>query len=223
VRTDKELLVATKAFASDDRLRSWWYLFSTISLYVVCLAICLSNSHWSARLLASVVSALLIVRIFIIYHDFQHHAILVHSRLAGAIMYVYGLLVLSPTSVWNRSHDHHHKHNSKETNEHIGSFPVMTCEQYAASSRWQKMQYVASRHWLTIGLGYLTVFMGGMCIRAVILNPARHFDSALALVLHIGLAFGLAMIGWEYLILCLILPLTDPTCSMLSTIFQAAN
>ena len=113
----------------------------------------------------------------------------------GAIMYVYGLLVLSPTSVWNRSHDHHHKHNSKETNEHIGSFPVMTCEQYAASSRWQKMQYVASRHWLTIGLGYLTVFMGGMCIRAVILNPARHFDSALALVLHIGLAFGLTMIG----------------------------
>ncbi len=186
MRTDKELLVATKAFASDDRLRSWWYLFSTISLYLVCLAICLSNLHWSVRILASVVSALLIVRIFIIYHDFQHHAILVHSRLAGAIMYVYGLLVLSPTSVWNRSHDHHHKHNSKETNEHIGSFPVMTCEQYAAATRWQKLQYVASRHWLTIGLGYLTVFMGGMCIRAVILNPTRHFDSALALLLHVG-------------------------------------
>ena len=222
VRTDKELLLATKAFASDDRTRSWWYLFSTLALYFVCLTICLSNLSWMVRLLASGVSALLIVRIFIIYHDFQHHAILVHSRLAAAIMYVYGLLVLSPTSVWNRSHDHHHKHNSKETNEHIGSFPVMTCEQYAASTRLQKWQYIASRHWLTIGLGYLTVFMGGMCIRAVIINPARHFDSALALILHAGLAFGLTLIGWQYLFLCLILPLTI-SCGVGSYLFYAQH
>ncbi len=222
MRTDKELLLATKAFASDDKTRSWWYLFSSIALYFICLAICLSNLSWPVRVLASGVSALLIVRIFIIYHDFQHHAILVHSRLAGAIMYVYGLLVLSPTSVWNRSHDHHHKHNSKETNEHIGSFPVMTCEQYAASTRWQKWQYIASRHWLTIGLGYLTVFMGGMCIRAIFVNPTRHFDSAIALVLHAGLALGLSMIGWEYLILCLILPLTI-SCGIGSYLFYAQH
>ncbi len=222
MRTDKELLLATKAFASEDRSRSWWYLISTMALYFACLALCLSTLPLALRIVSSVVSALLIVRMFIIYHDFQHHAILLHSRLAEGIMYVYGLLVLSPTSVWNRSHDHHHKHNSKETNEHIGSFPVMTCEQYAASTRWQKWQYIASRHWLTIGLGYLTVFMGGMCVRAVFVNPARHIDSLIALMLHAALLFGLAMLGWQYVILCLILPLTI-ACAVGSYLFYAQH
>jgi len=222
VRTDKELLLATKAFASDDKSRSWWYLVSTMLLYLVCLTVCLSSLPLVVRILSSFVSALLIVRMFIIYHDFQHHAILVHSRLAQGIMYVYGLLVLSPTSVWNRSHDHHHKHNSKETNEHIGSFPVMTCEQYSAASRWQKLQYIASRHWLTIGLGYFTVFMGGMCIRAICINPARHIDSAIALLLHVGLLVGLSMLGWQYAILCLILPLVI-ACGVGSYLFYAQH
>ena len=84
MRTDKELLMATKAFASEDRTRSWWYLFSTMSLYFVCLAICLSSLPLPVRVLSSFVSALLIVRMFIIYHDFQHHAILLHSKLAQA-------------------------------------------------------------------------------------------------------------------------------------------
>ncbi len=95
LRTDKELLQATKAFASDDRLRSWWCLTSTLVLYIACLAICFSPLAMVARVSASFISALLIVRLFIIYHDFQHHAILVHSRLAASIMYVYGLFVLS--------------------------------------------------------------------------------------------------------------------------------
>ena len=222
MRTDKELLLATKAFASEDRSRSWWCLFSTMTLYFVSLAVCLSALPLPLRVLSSVVSALLIVRMFIIYHDFQHHAILLHSKLAEAIMYVYGLLVLSPTSVWNRSHDHHHKHNSKETNEHIGSFPVMTCEQYAASTRWQQWQYKASRHWLTIALGYLTVFMGGMCIRAVVISPTRHLDSLIALLLHVALMVGLAFIGWQYVILCLILPLMI-ACGVGSYLFYAQH
>ncbi len=137
-------------------------------------------------------------------------------------MYVYGLLVLSPGSVWNRSHDHHHKHNCKETNEHIGSFPVMTCQQYAASTRWQKLSYIFSRHPVTICLGYLTVFMGGMCLRAIFLNPARHIDSVLALILHVAIAIGLASFGWDYLILCLILPLVV-ACGIGSYLFYAQH
>jgi acyl-lipid omega-6 desaturase (Delta-12 desaturase) len=222
LRTDKELLLATKAFAFDDRYRSWWYLFSTLALYFSMLAVCLTQWHWSIRTFASVISGLLIVRLFIIYHDYQHHAILTKSKIAGAIMYVYGLLVLSPSSVWNRSHDHHHKHNCKETNEHIGSFPVMTCQQFASSTRWQKLSYIFSRHPLTIGCGYLTVFMGGMCLRAVILNPARHFDSLLALILHLTLVVGLAFVGWDYLALCLILPLVV-SCGIGSYLFYAQH
>lgn len=222
MRTEKQLLVATKAFAFDNRFRSWWYLLSTLSLYVACLCICLFGEAWYLRILASCMSALLIVRMFIIYHDYQHNAILVHSRLAAAIMHVYGLLVLSPSSVWSRSHDHHHKHNCKDNGDYIGSFPVMTCEQFSTASRWQRLEYYVARHPLTIGFGYLTVFMGGMCVRALFVSPRRHFDSAIAMLLHAAIAFGLFCLGWDYLLLCLILPLMI-ACGIGSYLFYAQH
>ena len=98
----------------------------------------------------------------------------------------------------------------------------MTCEEYALASRWEKIQYVFSRHPLTIGFGFLTVFMGGMCLRAVVISPRRHFDSALALIIHLSLAAVLFWIGWDYLILCLILPLTI-ACGVGSYLFYAQH
>jgi acyl-lipid omega-6 desaturase (Delta-12 desaturase) len=222
VRTDKELLLATKAFAFDDPRRSWWYLCSTLTAYFCCLAVCFVDVHWMIRLPVSIISGLVIVRMFIIYHDYQHHAILGNSRLAGAIMTLYGMLVLSPSSVWNRSHDHHHKHNCKDKGEHIGSFPVMTCQQYLNSTRWQKSLYVLARHPLTIGLGYLTVFMGGMCIRGLILSPRRHIDAGFALILHLALILFLAWVGWQYLLFCLMLPLMI-ACATGSYLFYAQH
>src|SRR5258707_10097003 len=50
---------------------------------------------------------------FVIYHDQQHRAILPKSRLAEALMGIFGILALSPTSIWKSSHNHHHNHNSK--------------------------------------------------------------------------------------------------------------
>src|SRR5258708_31916175 len=59
---------------------------------------------------------------FVIYHDQQHRAILPKSRLAEALMGIFGILALSPTSIWKSSHNHHHNHNSKLRGSHIGSF-----------------------------------------------------------------------------------------------------
>ncbi len=206
----------------DHRGKSWWYLFSTLVLAIVCLMVCLCPIHWVPRFIVSSLAGLFIIRFFIIYHDFQHNAILTHSKLAAGIMKVYGMLVLSPESVWNRSHDHHHQHNCKDNGEHIGSFPVMTCKEYAESTYWERSRYALSRHPLTIALGYLTIFMGGMCIRSVLINPRRHMDSAIALLLHLALALTLLQLGWEYLFFCLVLPLTI-ACGMGSYLFYAQH
>ena len=66
------------------------------------------------------------VRLFVIYHDHQHRAILPRSRMADLCMRLYGIWVLCPSSIWRSSHDHHHAHNSKLLGAHIGSFPIMT-------------------------------------------------------------------------------------------------
>ena len=79
----------------------------------------------------------MLVRLFIIYHDYQHGTILKGSPVAAAVMTVYGLATMNPKSIWNRSHNHHHKNNAKIYGADIGSYPIMTDRRVrcAASAR----------------------------------------------------------------------------------------
>ncbi|MCU0707914.1 MAG: fatty acid desaturase [Pirellula sp.] len=172
--------------------------------------------------LASVLVGLLIVRIFIMYHDYHHGAILKKSVLARCIFTVYGWLTMSPSSVWCGSHDHHHRHNCKGTGANPGSFRLMTCDEYRKASASKRLLYWVSRHWLTIGLGYITVFMIGMCVVPLFNQPRRHWDGGAALVLH---AILLASIGWwsvSHAILLVVLPLLI-ACGLGSYLFYAQH
>lgn len=222
VRTEKELLIATKPFASENKLRSWLELGLTLSLLATTLTVAVTNQLWFARLGASLISGLLIVRIFIFYHDFQHGAILTGSRLAKFLMDTYGLLVLSPPSVWNRSHDHHHKHNSKDLLSSMGSFPTMSKRQYQKASFLERTAYYWSRHPLTIVCGYFTIFMFGMCVRAIQTNVRTHKDAVLALALHIAIACTLGFIGLDELFFGMTLPLIV-ACGAGSYLFYAQH
>lgn len=162
---------------------------------------------WAARLAASVLAGLLTLRFFVIYHDQQHHAILPHSRIAAGLMRVFGIFALSPVSIWSSSHNHHHKHNSNLRSAHIGSFPVMTKRQYDQSSRRKRLGYLAIRHPVTIGLGYVTMFLYGMCLAPFLREPKEHFDCSIALVVHFLISVALVHYwGWGALILCQTIP-----------------
>lgn len=162
---------------------------------------------WWARLAASVLAGLLTLRFFVIYHDQQHHAILPHSRAAEGLMRVFGVFSLSPVSIWSSSHNHHHKHNSNLRSAHIGSFPVMTKHQYDRSSRRKRFGYLAVRHPLTIALGYVTMFLYGMCLAPFLRDPKEHFDCLVALVLHALISAALVHYGgWAALLLCQTIP-----------------
>jgi len=206
MRTAKELLIASKEFADERRWLSWWHLVSTLVALVAALAVAVSDIHWSLRGLASVVAGLVGVRIFIIYHDFQHGAILRNSWLATCLMYLYGISMLNPPSAWNRSHDHHHKHNSKTFGASIGSFPIMTTESYANATSAERFAYKAARHPLIMVLGYFTVFLWGMCLRPFLQGPKRHFDGGLSIVVHFGLMIYVGTLGLDLLLFSLIIP-----------------
>src|SRR4029079_16069158 len=130
-----------------------------------------------SRIFFSVLSGLLVVRTFIIYHDHQHHSILMHSRLANLIMSGFGIFVLSPPSIWKRSHDHHHTHNSKLFSASIGSYPIMTTHKFMESTPEERRAYLIQRHPLTILFGYISMFVVGMSLRSFLSSPVRHFDS----------------------------------------------
>ncbi len=206
MRTAKELLIASKAFAGEYRWLSWWHLGSTLAALAIMVAVAVSDIHWGLRSLASIGAGLVGVRLFIIYHDFQHGAILRDSWLASCMMYLYGISMLNPPSAWNRSHDHHHKHNSKTFGASIGSFPIMTTETYAAATPSERFAYRAARHPLIMVLGYFTVFLWGMSLRPFLQGPKRHFDGGVSLVIHFGLMLYLATLGLDILLFGMVIP-----------------
>jgi acyl-lipid omega-6 desaturase (Delta-12 desaturase) len=147
------------------------------------------------------------MRCFVIYHDQQHHAILSKSKAAEILMRIFGILALTPSSVWRSSHNHHHKHNSKLRGSDIGSFPIMTKDQFVKSSSGARLSYLFVRHPLTILFGYIFMFLFGMCLNPFIHYPRKHFDCLVAMVLHV--AIGVALVvwgGWLALVLTLIVP-----------------
>lgn len=207
MRTGKELLLATKPYAVDSTLRSWWYLASTALLLAAAFAGTIWNFHWLAKVVCSVAAGLLTLRMFVIYHDQQHHAILPRSRVAEVLMQIFGVFALSPSSIWRSSHNHHHNHNSKLRSAHIGSFPIMTREQFEKTSRGKRFKYLFMRHPLTILFGYVFIFLFGMCVYPFFNKPSKHYDSLIAFVMHAVLITAvIILIGWLGLLLTIVVP-----------------
>jgi acyl-lipid omega-6 desaturase (Delta-12 desaturase) len=149
----KELILATRPYAKEIRRKSWKETALTLLLLLIVTAGICWLPLLIFRIFGSLMSGLLLVRMFIIYHDFEHHAILTNSRLASFLMKAFGVFILSPSSIWKRSHDHHHKHNSKLFSASIGSYPIATKQKYLQMSRAERYRYLATRHPLTIALG----------------------------------------------------------------------
>jgi len=207
MRTGPELIVATKQYAADFTAKSWWCILST----ALWLLLALAGTHWNlhpvGKGICSVLSGLLILRLFVIFHDQQHHAILAKSRLAEILMRGVGILALSPSSIWRSSHNHHHNHNSKLRGSHIGSFPIMTKNQYLKSSTPTRLKYLFMRHPLTMLGGYFIVFLYGMCLNPFFNDPKKYYDGLIALLLHVAIGVGLTLAwGWQGLLLTQTIP-----------------
>ena len=89
----KKLLDATRPFAEESRIKSWWYVGSTIAILGAALVLAAVLPWWPLRLAASIAGGLVLVRAFIIYHDYMHGSLLKGSRLARIVLYLLGLLL----------------------------------------------------------------------------------------------------------------------------------
>ena len=187
----KDLILATKPFAKEDPYRSRREVLVTLLLMGLEFTAIASTSVRVFQFLLAILIGLTIVRMFVLYHDYLHKSILANQNWANWLFAIFGCAILVPPSIWRRSHDHHHSHNSKLYSSGIGSFPIVTYDRFRRASRRERVVYLFIRHPLTILFGYLFVFIYGMCIRSLVNNPKRHWDSAIALIFH-------AVIGWSF-------------------------
>lgn len=203
----KDLILATRKFAHENRAKSWWHVLTTI----VVLAggytgVFLAQGIW-AKLGCSLLIALTLGRMFVIYHDYLHRSILENSKAAKGLFTVFGWYMLAPVSIWERSHNYHHAHNSKLYTSSIGSFPVVTKERYLAASKSERFVYMFIRHPFTIGLGYIFMFLYGMCIRSLMSNTGKHWDSIVAIIFHFAIGAGIWILaGFHGFLLGFMLP-----------------
>jgi omega-6 fatty acid desaturase (delta-12 desaturase) len=89
----------------------------------------------------------------------------------------------------------------------IGSYPIMTKEQFIKTPPGKRRGYLFIRHPLTILCGYLFMFLFGMCINPFISYPSRHIDCLIALIVHVAIAGMLLWFGgWMALVFVQLIP-----------------
>jgi len=223
MRVGAELVRAAAPYALEDRAKTWRLLAVALTVFGAAeVGVVLAPSPWLKGALG-VLAALVLVRLFIFYHDYLHGAILQGSTVGKAIMHTIGYWVLSGPSVWKQTHDYHHKHTAKMVGASIGSYPVVSTDLWRTLSADQRRAYMLVRHPLNMVFGYFTVFMLGMCLSPFKRNPAQHRDGVYALLLHFGLIAGVGLaFGWVNALFAVVLPVAVAT-GMGSYLFYAQH
>jgi omega-6 fatty acid desaturase (delta-12 desaturase) len=188
----RELLFATRPFARESAGRSWWYVVSTFALMFGALVAAGLLDDWPLQTAFSILGALIMVRAFILYHDFMHGSILRGSKWAAGLFRIYGAFALTPERSWKKSHNYHHAHAGQLSWTGVGAFPIVSTRMWNDATHSRRLRYRATRHPLIILLGYVTIFAFSITLLPFLRDPRRHWDSALSLLAH----FGLIAIIW---------------------------
>lgn len=198
-RIGMQLIAATREFAKEDRRRSWWYLWTTLLVTGCALVGAAIAPYWWVKLPLALLGSLVMVRGFILFHDYMHGAILRKSKLAKIMFYAFGLFFMTPPYHWRKTHNYHHANVGKLAESHIGSFPVMTIEQWREAGFWQRFYYRLARHPITIMCASLGVFAFANCLGPALQNPKKEWTGLVSIALQGGVITGLWFLGGFWL------------------------
>lgn len=209
IRIGQELINATAPFAVENVAKSWWLVASTFSLMIAALVGAAITPWWPVRLLLSAIGALIMVRAFITYHDYMHGAILRTSRLAWVLFRLYATFALTPPRSWRKSHNYHHGHVGGISEASVGAFPLITTKMWREATSAQRFSYRFQRHPLVVLFGYVTIFAYSICLLPFLQSPLKNWDSAVALLGHVGLITLLWIYGgFDVAFFAVLLPTT---------------
>ncbi|MBD9657741.1 fatty acid desaturase [Pseudomonas sp. PDM12] len=214
----KDILRQTQSFTQENRFTSWRHFFTTLAVIALFSAGAVSALAWPLRLLSGVLLGLAVVRLFVLYHDHMHGAFLRGSRFAALFFKGFGLLLMAPPSLWRQSHDYHHGHSCQyvgaengrwpllSTHTDLGTFPLLSTDEYQRADSWKRLRYRIARHPLMILLGSQTIFVFSICVVSLLTQPRHRPWALLALGLNIGSVAFLAINAADILLFALLVP-----------------
>ena len=119
----------------------------------------LGYSYWFVLML-SIPASLLLVRIFIFFHDCCHNSFFASRRANRILGYVSGILTFTPYDDWRRSHGMHHATAQDLDRRGIGDIRTLTVEEYLTAPKLKRLAYRLSRNpFVLFGPGPLVHFL----------------------------------------------------------------
>jgi omega-6 fatty acid desaturase (delta-12 desaturase) len=112
-----------------------------IGLTVIMYFMIQSGIAYIYVILLSIIPALFLVRIFILFHDCTHKSFLTNKKAMLILGHIFGILTFTPFTKWQRDHNIHHNSVGHLEKRGIGDIWMMTTDEYHAASRLKKIGY----------------------------------------------------------------------------------
>lgn len=200
--TDDQKKIVRKAnkYAKDDPRKSTFDVLLTFVLFLASAFVAGAANILFVNIGFSILTGLLLLRLFVLYHDYMHGAILRKQKWAEYFFTMISVIILTPKNVWRETHNYHHAHNAKIPSSHIGSYKVVTKRQWQKMSRAQRGFYLFLRHPINMLAGVFTVFFLGMIVSSIARNVKKNYDGIIlvmvyaALSIFIYMSFGMAYV-----------------------------
>ena len=143
-----ELRQQAKKFETPSNLKATWQLLNSTVLFVGLWTLMYSLLHvswWLVSLLAFLAGVVLI-RIFIIFHDCGHGVFFRSMRANHCVGFFCGLLVFTPYRQWHRDHADHHAKTGNLDGRGPGEVWTMTVHEFLDAPLWKQRLYRLMRN-----------------------------------------------------------------------------
>lgn len=190
----KTLLRKAKPYAVEDEKRSVREVVASIVPFFALTTIAALADSTLISAPCSFIAGLVLMRIFCLYHDYMHGAILRNKKWASPLFSFFSILLLTPKNVWKETHNYHHTNNMRRGATHIGSYKIVTIEDWASMTPSDRRAYKATRHPATVFLGTLTVFFLGMMIAPSFRNIKKNYDGLIAVAVYLTVALSCVLL-----------------------------
>lgn len=161
-KTMAEVQKLINPYRHPNTRKALWQLTNTLLPYaglLVLMYFSLSISY-VLTLLLSIVAALFLIRVFIIFHDCGHQSFFPSRKANQIVGFFLGLLTFTPSEQWWRSHAIHHSTNGNLDKRGVGDVETMTVEEYVNSPLIKKISYRVFRYPpVMFGIGPIFVFI----------------------------------------------------------------
>lgn len=204
--TTKPLKSLVAAYKQPRAFRAIWQIVNSVGVYLAlwCAMAWTVTVSWWLTIPLAVFAGMMLVRVFIIFHDCGHGSFFKSRKANNFWGVVTGVLTFTPYEDWRAAHAAHHAANGNLDKRGVGDVWTMTVKEYQESSAWRRLRYRIVRNPIVLlGVAPLLMFVFDHRFPSKRANARekRSVWTTTAAIVVVGAALSLALGFLTYLAL----------------------